>query len=55
MTLMSTYLHAKANRCRRLAEEADGWVVKALQEMADELDAKAIEIERTQKVESGSP
>ena len=29
-----------------MAEEADGWVIKALHEMADELDGKATELER---------
>ena len=46
MTLMSAYLRAKADRCRRLAEEADGWVIRALHEMADEFEAKATELER---------
>ena len=43
---MSAYLRAKANRCRKLAEDADGWIIKALHEMADELDTKAVELER---------
>jgi hypothetical protein len=48
MTLMSTYLRVKARHCRNLAEDAEGWVIKALNEMADELDAKAAELERRQ-------
>ena len=46
MTLVSAYLRAKASKCRALAEKTDGWIVKALHEMADELDNKAIELER---------
>jgi hypothetical protein len=48
MTLISAYLRVKASRCRRLADGADGWMIKALQEMADELDDKATELERPQ-------
>lgn len=46
MPLISTYRRAKANRCHGLAEEADGWVVRALHEAAEELEAKADELER---------
>lgn len=46
MTMMSAYLRAKADRCRKLAEQADGWVIRALHEIADELEDKAVELER---------
>jgi hypothetical protein len=48
MTLMSAYLRLKAKHCRILAGEAEGWVIKALHEMADELDGNAAELEMPQ-------
>ena len=45
MTLHAAYLRFKAQRCRHMAEEAEGWLVAALKEMADDLEAKADELE----------
>ena len=45
MTLHAAYLRLKAQRCRRMAEDAEGWLIAALGEMADELEAKADELE----------
>jgi hypothetical protein len=46
---MSASLRLKAKHCRIQAEESQGWVTKALHEMADELDAEAAELERSQR------
>ena len=41
MTLHASYLRLKARRCRDLAEQADGWLIAALNEMADEFEENA--------------
>ena len=45
MTLHAAYLRFKAQRCRKMAEEAEGWLVAALNEMADDLETKADELD----------
>jgi len=45
MTVHATYLRLKAKRCRFLAKQAEGWLVVALNEMAEELDGKASELD----------
>ena len=49
MTLHAAYLRLKAQRCRSMAEQAEGWLVAALGEMADEFDDKANELDSAER------